>query len=518
LHTLSLVERLIAARQSCFKADSSSQFLLWLRRVLANVVHSILWFVHGCPTRLNRDRSIDTTSLAVRCQQAGWSFLLSDATHWRALEFMRRQRPDLVVMLGEPPAKLTHGPALSFDLIRAVCDDLSKALKSQTLGIRIEYVGKDGESELSVCSLSLPLQPFDGPLGLTLKGDLILDDLLLQTAVTLRTGTPFQASQRVAEWARKVYSPSLGQLGGKVSHACAARQNRRRTRYRSAWKLCLWTLFLFSPRVLARNWYRRWRHQYPVLILAHHLISDRPHRMAMSTEEFWRHACFLQKHYKISSLSQAGRLLQSGTSKLPTVALTFDDGYSDNFLCLRAVTEEMEMPVTLFVALQPLAFHCGFEHDLKKGLTGFLPLTWDQVRHWQSRGGEFGSHTLTHMNCGCADRAVLHEEIVSSRRSLEEHLGKPVDLFAFPFGKNENISAQAAALAASTYAHFVSSFGGENMPRRDGWQQHLLRKGLHTSLWESELELQSVFDLRKLQRAQPHFILAEHSIVAASSS
>src|SRR5262249_43988045 len=207
------------------------------------------------------------------------------------------------------------------------------------------------------------------------------------------------------------------------------------------------------PTVLARNWYRRLRGRYPVLILAHHLISDRPHRMGMSTDQFWRHACFLQKHYTIAGLSEATRLLQAGRLTLPAVVLTFDDGYSDNFLNLRAVTEELGIPVAMFIALQALDLQREFEHDSEKGTQGFLPLTWDQVRYWQARGGEFGSHTLTHMNCGCTDQAVLQDEIVGSKRSLEKHLGRPVDLFAFPFGKVENISPHAAALAPPSYTH-----------------------------------------------------------------
>jgi hypothetical protein len=431
---------------------------------------------------------------------------------------MRRQKPDLAVVLGQLPAGHERLPASTFDLIRAVRDDLVlNSTIGQALGLRIEYSHKGAAEYQSVCSLLLPVQPFDGPLGLTLKGDLILDDLLLQTVAALRTGTTGEASRCATERIGKVYSPSLSQLGGRVPQTCAARRRARRTRYRSLWKLCLWTLILFSHRVFIRNSYRRLRGSYPALILAHHLISDRPHRMGMSTEEFWRHACFLDKHYKIVKLSEATRLLQTGSLKVPIVALTFDDGYADNFLNLRAVTEELGVPVTMFIALRPLDFQREFEHDLKKGTTGFLPLTWDQVRYWQSRGGEFGSHTLTHMNCGCMDHATLHDEIVRSRGDLEKQLGRSVSLFAFPFGKNENISPLAATLAGSAYSHFASSFGGENMPQKGQKHQHLLRKNLHASLWELELELQSVFDLRTPQNKEPHLAPAGHALVASGS-
>jgi len=112
---------------------------------------------------------------------------------------------------------------------------------------------------------------------------------------------------------------------------------------------------------------------------------------------------------------------------------------------------------------------------------------------------------------------TLHREIVGSKESLEKQLGRTVSLFAFPFGKNQNISPLAAAVAGSTYSHFVSSFGGENMLSRGQKQQHLLRKNLHASVWELELELQSVFDLRRPQHAEPHLTVGGHPLVAPSS-
>src|SRR5262245_5392293 len=64
LHRLPLVERVIAARQSCTNARFLSRFFSRLHRMQANLVHSVLWFVHGCPLRLNRNTAIGTTSLA----------------------------------------------------------------------------------------------------------------------------------------------------------------------------------------------------------------------------------------------------------------------------------------------------------------------------------------------------------------------------------------------------------------------------------------------------------------------
>jgi peptidoglycan/xylan/chitin deacetylase (PgdA/CDA1 family) len=358
----------------------------------------------------------------------------------------------------------------------------------------IEHLAPSTGHPFRICSQALPWQPFDGPLGFTLKADLISDDLLLQTARSLFAGNPEAASIEVSQWADKILAPSLSQLKSAGKDTC--KTERRNRRCRSGWKLCLDTLLLLSPKVMARNWYRRLRGRYPLLILAHHLVSDRPHRMGVATETFWRQVLFLKKHYRIVSLSEGSDLLRSGRIRVPTVVLTFDDGYADNFLGLRAITSETETPSTLFITTGPVEAHREFDHDLATGSTGFLPLTWDQITFWSACGAEFGSHTRTHFDCGSSsDLENLQSEIIGSRQDLEAHLKKPVPFFAFPYGKQSNMSQVARHLAASTYSHYLSSLGGESLANDEKPQSHLFRKTFYASSWELELELQSVFDL-----------------------
>src|SRR5262249_9898019 len=161
LRRLPLVERLIAARQPYSNATSSSRLRSWFRLTLEKIMHLVLWFVHGCPLRLNRDTSIGTMSLAAQCGQVGWSFLLSDPLHWRAREFMRRQRRHVVVILGQTPANLSSMSAPAFDLIRFVGPEHTGALKNQAVCIGIEYLAKGAQAAVNICSLSLLLQPLD---------------------------------------------------------------------------------------------------------------------------------------------------------------------------------------------------------------------------------------------------------------------------------------------------------------------------------------------------------------------
>src|SRR2546429_6453382 len=115
--------------------------------------------------------------------------------------------------------------------------------------------------------------------------------------------------------------------------------------------------------------------------------------------------------------------------------------------------------------------------------------------YWNTRGAEFGSHTRTHFDCGSVHLENLQSEILGSRNDLEARLTRPVEFFAFPYGKHKNMSSEAKRLAASAYTHYVSFLGGESLAKAGQSQTHLFRKKFYRSQWELELELQSVFDL-----------------------
>jgi peptidoglycan/xylan/chitin deacetylase (PgdA/CDA1 family) len=502
LQSLPLEQRLIATTESHLPFVFSQAQSGMQRRVysmLAHVIHGVLWFVHGCPRTVNSRNQFTISRLAEECQQSGCRFLLTDSDDNDALcDFVRASNADLVIMLGDIPMspELMQSPLRG--LIRAF-QDKSSSIAKESIQLIVEYAKTGSDSAIPVASFKVPIQSYDALPGLTLKLDLISDDLLVQTVKNI-VGDAEKASGAVREWIDKMFSPYVAQIDSSERSRMAV--VRSVYRCRSVWKLCMETLLLCSPFFVWRNWYRRWRSQYPVLILAHHLISDRPHRMGTSTTTFWHSICFLKKHYHIVSLSEASQLLRSGNVTRPTVVITFDDGYGENFINMRAVAEEAGIPVVLFVSTEPVDDHREFHHDVVQGAVGALPLTWDQIRYWSMRGAEFGSHTRTHFDCGSNDRARLKSEIMGSKSDLEAQLGKPVRFFAFPFGKQDNMSCEAMELATTTYSYFASCFGGNNMPDEASNQQHLLRKNFYSDLWELELELQSVFDLTDRIRRQ----------------
>ena len=265
-------------------------------------------------------------------------------------------------------------------------------------------------------------------------------------------------------------------------------------RGRSARNLLARTLLLM-PLAALRNWRRRLTGTFPIIVLYHHVVSDRLHFMGIPTTKLVEHIEFLRRYYRVVDLETATKLLRSGGVTSPTVVLTLDDGYGDNYLRLRAAALAADFPATLFVCSQRIDVHQPFDHDLERGYHGFLPLTWDEARELEHWGFRIESHTRTHLDCDSTDPALLHDEIVCSRSEIERHLDHPCEAFSFPFGQPANISGPALELARSTYSCVCSAYGGVNAPGQPESRWHLFRCPHPNSLWELELLLQSILEI-----------------------
>lgn len=93
----------------------------------------------------------------------------------------------------------------------------------------------------------------------------------------------------------------------------------------------------------------------------------------------------------------------------------------------------------------------------------YAPMDWDTVRSLEGNGISFGPHTVTHPILSRVGDERANREITASWNRLEQELGDPVPVLAYPngqkadFGPREEGMARAAGLTAavSTIPGFV---------------------------------------------------------------
>jgi peptidoglycan/xylan/chitin deacetylase (PgdA/CDA1 family) len=193
----------------------------------------------------------------------------------------------------------------------------------------------------------------------------------------------------------------------------------------------------------------------------------------MRTRTFAAQIAWLSERFDIVTLSDAQHRLTTGNSK-PTACITFDDGYADNCEFAIPLLLERKIPFTYFASTNHVLRGESFPHDIAAG----QPLavnTIAQLRDLAAAGVEIGAHTRSHANLGAAkSRDELINEIVESKRELEDAVGVPIRYFAFPYGLHANLSAAAFQVAYEAgFAGVCSAYGGYNFPGDDPF--HLRR-------------------------------------------
>jgi methionyl-tRNA formyltransferase/peptidoglycan/xylan/chitin deacetylase (PgdA/CDA1 family) len=333
------------------------------------------------------------------------------------------------------------------------------------------------------------IEPFDTLESVQMKADVLGVDLIVDVIRDEALGRSVERPQPAGGRLYKGCQPHQ-------QHAIECRIRAARTPWRAAYMRPLFKRLARLPLLVlqtVRNHRRRRTKTFPIIVLFQHLTADRAKRLALPTAQFARHVRYLKKHYRIVSLDHAVELLKTGAIDVPTIVLTLDDGYAENFKGLRAIAELERVPVTICVCTQHVTDRSELAHDIARGERGFPSLSWDQVRYLDRHGVAIASHTRTHFDCGAGDYARLIEEIAGSKRELETELGRPVSVFAFPKGMPQNIPPLANGIALQHYPIVLSAACGPNVAPMHP-PMEIRRYGHPDSLLELELQVQELLD------------------------
>ncbi len=261
-------------------------------------------------------------------------------------------------------------------------------------------------------------------------------------------------------------------------------------------RLYLSACFYYSGLVSLVRWWTQ-RSMPRLIILYYHQAS---------TGDLRSHWLYLRRYYRILHLEAALEELRMSQKKgvqrrdrRSLLALTFDDGYYDNYTHAFSLACELQIPITIFLIpgymengnsfwwatrlirlaqVDQVTFEdhtydlddqeerkalaqvidARFSHytssiERQKFLASLYKilevpssvvvkeepaplLTWTQVREMQESGWvSFGAHTVHHPDlAGLAGPAEVQREVGECRTMLEQRLGYPIRMFAYPFG------------------------------------------------------------------------------------
>jgi len=188
---------------------------------------------------------------------------------------------------------------------------------------------------------------------------------------------------------------------------------------------------------------------YVAPVIMYHSVdgNDQVSKLSISPKSFSRQMEFLKKNkYNVVSLEKLASYMRSGERMPPkTIAITFDDGFYNNYQYAYPVLKKYGLPATIFVIVS------------KIGKPGYLG--WKEIKEMSDSGLiTIGSHTMSHLWLPAMGTKQLKYELERSREILESRTGRSVTELCYPVGAHDD--RVKAAAAAAGYACAVATNPG----------------------------------------------------------
>jgi len=193
-----------------------------------------------------------------------------------------------------------------------------------------------------------------------------------------------------------------------------------------------------------------------VLVLCYHAVSERfPAALSVTPAAFERQLALLKRAgYRGATFEDA---VKARSGKV--VSITFDDAYLSVLQLGKPLLDAVGYPATVYAPTdyldtpeRPLnwagieRWHGG-EHEQE-----LIPMSWAQLGELADAGWEIGSHTRTHPHLTEIDDQALRRELVESKATVEERMGRPCTTIAYPYGDYDERVVRAATEAGYSAA------------------------------------------------------------------
>lgn len=136
--------------------------------------------------------------------------------------------------------------------------------------------------------------------------------------------------------------------------------------------------------------------------------------------------------FKVVTIQDILASVSEGDIKINLAAITFDDGYLDFYEHAYPVLTDYGYPSTVYV-VSGLVGKDSVWDSLNENFVKPL-MDWKTIKEISRNGVQIGSHAKTHPQLTTLSGNMLKEELIGSKRELEEHLNQTIEHFCYPYG------------------------------------------------------------------------------------
>jgi len=189
-----------------------------------------------------------------------------------------------------------------------------------------------------------------------------------------------------------------------------------------------------------------WLHPGTIAILTYHSLDDSGCVLSTSPRIFAEQMRALHElGVSVVPLRDVRRALDGAATSKNLVAITFDDGFRSVYEHGLPILQRFGFAATVFLVTD----YCGKTNSWPSQPLRVVRrplLRWVEVREMSEAEITFGSHTRTHPDLRTVTTRDAEEEMVASKKTIEDATGRPVDALAYPYGAfNDSVKRLAAA-------------------------------------------------------------------------
>lgn len=165
------------------------------------------------------------------------------------------------------------------------------------------------------------------------------------------------------------------------------------------------------------------------IAMYHHILDDSGGVWAVTRDRFAS-----QVDGAIAAGMRFGAL-EDLTGPDDLAVITFDDALASVYENAFPILSRRQVRATVFV---PVNFAGGmntYDYFFNSGtVIAARIMDWAQLRELASEGWRIQSHGCSHLPLSCLGPEHLKDELVRSKKTIEDHIGVAVDAFSYPFG------------------------------------------------------------------------------------